>query len=218
MGLKTKLISLLPECIADAINKNKICGSGISLQRNGVRLNNTVIKCAGGDNNKIILSPGASLSDCSVYISGSNNTIVVSENCKLNKVKFWLEDDGNEINVGRGTTTSGECEFAVIEGTKINIGEDCMFSGKIRLSTGDSHSIISDGKRINPSRDINVGNHVWVGTQVNMLKGSKISDNSIVGTCALVTSEFNECGVAVAGIPAKIVKTNVDWKRERIEV
>lgn len=216
MGVKRKLISLLPDCIADIINKNKIEGSGISLQRNGARLTNTAIKCAGGENNKVILSPGVSLVDCSIYVCGSNNTISVSENCKLNNVKFWLEDCENEITIGKDTTTSGECEFAVIEGTKINIGEDCMFSSKIRLSTGDSHSIISDGRRINPSADISIGNHVWVGTQVNVLKGSKINDNSIVGACALVTSEFNECGVVVAGVPAKIVKNNIDWKRERI--
>lgn len=215
-AIKSRLAKLLPISISDKLRGNQIKANSVSVERDKLSLTNTSVVNATGSGNRIIVSKGARLSDCTVYFSGDNNTVYVGENCKLNKVKFWLEDSGNEINIGNGTTTSGQCEFAAIEGTKINIGNDCMFSSDVRISTGDSHSIISDGKRINPSEDVNIGDHVWIGTKVNILKGSSLKDNSIVGTCALVTSAFEESGVVVAGVPAKVIKKDIDWKRERI--
>ncbi len=68
--------------------------------------------------------------------------------------------------------------LACIEGTSIEIGEDCMFSANIVFRTGDSHSIInSDGQRINASKSICIGNHVWIGNTVIVNKGVKVSDN-----------------------------------------
>jgi acetyltransferase-like isoleucine patch superfamily enzyme len=49
-----------------------------------------------------------------------------------------------------------------------------------------------------------------------LLKGSFIKDNSIIATGSVVTKAFEESNVIIAGSPAKIVKENVSWVRERI--
>ena len=43
-----------------------------------------------------------------------------------------------------------------------------------------------------------------------------IADNSIVGWGSIVTKEFNEPNVIIAGIPAKIVKRGINWDRRCI--
>ena len=47
-------------------------------------------------------------------------------------------------------------------------------------------------------------------------KNVKIADNSIVGWGSIVTKEFNEPNVIIAGIPAKIVKRGINWDRRCI--
>lgn len=46
-------------------------------------------------------------------------------------------------------------------------------------------------------------------------KNSAIPPHSIVGWCSNVMSEFAEPHVVIAGNPAKIVKRNISWSRER---
>jgi acetyltransferase-like isoleucine patch superfamily enzyme len=60
------------------------------------------------------------------------------------------------------------------------------------------------------------GEHVWVGTKVVCLKGTEISDNSVVGAASVVNNKFDETNVVIAGSPSKIVKHGVGWVRERI--
>lgn len=170
-----------------------------------------------GKENKIIISKDCRLNNCRFVFYGNNNTIVIGENCNLNNMQIWFEDDGNLVSLGQNTSVNGETNFSCIEGTNIEIGEDCMFSSYIHFRTGDSHSIVDNNDvRINQSKNICIGNHVWIGQNVFVGKGSKVSDNSIVGACAVVTKQFDSTNVAIAGNPAKIIKTDINWKRERV--
>lgn len=73
------------------------------------------------------------------------------------------------------------------------------------------------GKRINPSKDITVGERVWIGSKVSVLKGVEIGDSSIVGSGSVVTGKY-ESNVVIAGNPAKIIKRQIDWISKRIDV
>ena len=108
--------------------------------------------------------------------------------------------------------------LAACESKKISIGNDCMFSNKVQLRTSDSHSILDENtKRINPGNDIEIGNHVWIGTEVIVLKGATIPENCIVGARSIVTSSLNASpNSMITGMPARVVKTNINWSRERI--
>ena len=179
-------------------------------------LRSTSIK-AKKKKNLIQIMNGAYLNSCSVAVYGENNKIIIGENCRLKDVEIHIEDNNNEVIIGSGTTIAGKTHLACIEGTKILIGQDCMFSKDIVFRTGDSHSIVDEnGKRINPSKDIYVGNHVWVGNGVIVTKGGGVGDNSIIGTGTIVTKSWEKSNVILAGAPAKIVKENTNWLRKRI--
>jgi acetyltransferase-like isoleucine patch superfamily enzyme len=155
--------------------------------------------------------------NCFINIYGHNNRIVIGDKAYINDTELHIEDDSNEINIGKKTTIFGKTHVACIEGTIITIGEDCMFSSDVVLRTGDSHSIIDDtGNRINQSKDIMIGDHVWFGNKTIIIKGVQIAKNSIVGTGSLVTKQFMEDGVVIAGNPADIIKKHVNWLRERV--
>lgn len=177
------------------------------------------IKCINhGVNNVLVIDPGASLNNCMLYFKGNGNTIHICSGSNLRRVTFWFEDDNNNIEIGSGVSCEDELLLAACESKKISVGNDCMFSNKVQLRTSDSHSIIDENaKRINPGGDIGIGNHVWIGNEVVVLKGSTIPDNCIVGARSIVTSSLRATSNSmIAGIPAKVVKTNINWKRERI--
>ena len=46
-----------------------------------------------------------------------------------------------------------------------------------------------------------------------LLKQAQIANNSIVGIRSIVTKKFEKTNVVLAGNPAKVVKTGVNWDR-----
>lgn len=55
--------------------------------------------------------------------------------------------------------------------------------------------------------DIEIGDNVWVGANVSILKGAKIGNNCIVATGSVVLSGNYPDNSILAGNPAKVVKT-----------
>lgn len=164
-----------------------------------------------GKNNCLILEEGCRIYDSQIQFFGENNTVKIQHDCVLKNVDIWISD-GGIIEVGHNTHFSGKTHIACIEGKKVHIGERCLFSDTITFRTGDSHSILdSDGKRINKAKDITIGDHVWIGQQVIVLKGATVGADSIVGTGALLTGKTYDSNSIIAGAPAKIVKQHVSW-------
>lgn len=193
-----------------------LCNKGVCLVGKGL-IKNADCKNVGCDN-CISIDAGASLCNCKFYFKGNKNHLHVKCGSHLENVTFWFEDDNNSIEIGESVTSEGELELAACESKSIKVGDDCMFSYGIHIRTTDSHSIIDyNGNRINLGADISIGNHVWIGAETMILKGSVIPDNCVVGAKSMVTSSLvSEDKSMIAGIPAKVLKTNINWKRERI--
>lgn len=197
-------------------NKKYIKGIGNNIKSNGAILTNVDIDIIG-NNNEVVISESVRLRNTKIYIRGSNHKLVIHKSARIDNTEFWFEDDKCIITVGEKTTIKG-AHIAVTEpNSKISIGSDCMLSYGIDIRTGDSHSIIdlSTGKRINFAKDITIGNHVWIGAYVHILKGVTVGDNAVLGIRSVVSKDVPGNTIA-AGVPAKIVKTNIDWLRERI--
>ena len=192
-------------------NNNRIIAPCALMKKVNIRIK--------GSNNTVVIGDFAQLKDVVVYINGSFNHITIGSWSYLGGTDLFIENDGGSIVVGSRTKFLGKTHLAVIEGTSITIGEDCLFSSDIQLRTGDSHSVLDmEGRRINESQDIVLGDHVWVGTKAFLSKGAKVAPHSIIGACALVTKAFDEPHCSLAGVPAKIVRREVDWSIRRIPV
>lgn len=106
-------------------------------------------------------------------------------------------------------------QLAACESKSIKIGNDCMFSHSINIRTTDSHTIVNkNGNRTNFSKDIIIGNHIWIGMQSLILKGAKIPDNCVIAAKSIVSRGKYEENCILAGHPAKIIKNEINWKRE----
>lgn len=169
-----------------------------------------------GNSNQIIFGERCTLRKCSIYISGSNNIIQFGDKVAMMAGEIHIEDDNNTVMIGSNTSFLGKTHLACIEGTNITIGKDCLFSSEVVLRTGDSHAITDlNGQRINPSKDITLDDHVWVGNRCILTKGATVAAHSVVATGAVLTSAVDEPHVIIGGVPAKVIKKDVSWDINR---
>ena len=62
-------------------------------------------------------------------------------------------------------------------------------------------------------KDIRIGDRVWIGRDVQVLKGTVLHSESVVGACSVVSRAFDEGNCVVAGVPARVVKQGIRWDR-----
>lgn len=196
-------------------NRKKIKGKNNRLSFPDSLLKRNRIRIRGNDN-KIIFGSRCTLRHCSIYISGNGNTVRFGDKVAMISGGIHIEDDGNTVTIGSHTSFLGKTHLACIEGTKITIGENCLFSSEVALRTGDSHAITDlAGKRINASEDITLADHVWVGNRAIITKGASVGKDSVVATGAILTSAVTEPNVVIGGVPAKVIKTDINWDINR---
>lgn len=170
-----------------------------------------------GSNNEIILGRGTWLHGCKLTIRGSNCRIVIGDGSTLRNNDLYIEDDGGQILIGCRTAIYGPTHLACIEGKTICVGDDGLISGNVTVRVGDSHSILDlEGNRINPSRDVEIGNRVWIGNQATILKGARVPEDTVIATGAIVTKAFCQPGTVLGGSPAKVIKENIRWDKKRL--
>lgn len=181
------------------------------------RMKKTTIKVSG-QGNQLLIAKGAAITNCEIRLSGKNNKIHIGENVRFRSGKIYLKNTENQtISIGADTTVEG-AYLLVDEAASIQIGQDCMLSTDIIIRVGDKHSILDNQTklRINPAKDVVLEDRVWLGRAVQVLKGSHLQPETVVGACSVVTSKFSEGHCVVAGMPARIVKRNTYWHRDLI--
>lgn len=187
---------------------------------NRLRINGSIVglkKTIFGNDNLVEIN-NSTLRNSTIRIRGNGNRLIIEEGCSIgNGCSFWLEGNNNTIIIGKKTTMTLRCHFNAQEhDTGIIVGEDCMFSNSIIVRTSDSHPIYDiEGNRINPAKNVEIGNHVWIAPSSVIMKGAIVADGSIVGSHSMVNKSVPPNSLVV-GMPARVVKEGISWSRENV--
>jgi acetyltransferase-like isoleucine patch superfamily enzyme len=131
---------------------------------------------------------------CHFNSSPDSNLIGVNRPCILST----LSEDAN-IKIGDYCGFSG----AVIGcAKKVDIGNNVRCGANTLITDTDWHT---DDPRIGPDAPVIIGNSVWLGVNVTILKGVTIGENTLVATGSVVTRSL-PANVMAGGIPAKPLK------------
>lgn len=174
---------------------------------------------------------------CRITFHGDGNTVQLHKDVKFNNIRMILGDNvrveidrtihvldnifisamrsqGGGVVIGKNFSCVS-VDFLLCEKALITIGDDCMVSSAVKMWASDCHSIIdlNSNKVYNRSKGITVGDHVWICDSSRILKNTFIGDNSIIGNSAVVSGCFTDKNVIIAGMPAKIIKRNINWNR-----
>lgn len=114
------------------------------------------------------------------------------------------------IGPGASLVTGIDCwlgrDLRVHGNARVTIGSNCDLAPEVAFVTG-SHDLGVPGRRAGAgtSRDIVVGDGVWLGFDTAILGGTRIGDGCVVGARSLVTRDCLSNGLYV-GQPARRVR------------
>jgi len=124
----------------------------------------------------------------------------------LDGVRVVLEGPAAEVEIGDSTWLSERTEINAHE--RITIGSGCAISWEVLIMDGDYHRISADAA---PAAPIQIGDRVWIGVRAMILKGITIGDGAVVAAGAVVSSDVPARSL-VAGVPAKVMRRDVQWE------
>lgn len=163
-----------------------------------------------GRDNVVVIGKDVSLKG-NIQFEGDNGYLFIDDDSKFIG-DIIIGGGGCSVRIGKNFDCVGHVFITVAEKTTVTVGNKCMFNGNIQIRTHDSHPIwnVDSHQRVNNSQSIHIGDKVWVGNSVKILKGVSIGDYSIVGMDSVVTKNVPNNSLAV-GIPAEIKKNDIFW-------
>lgn len=183
----------------------------------GALLRKSIISLNANANNSIEIGKGSIFEHCRIVISGQNCKVIIRDDCVFKYLHLIITGDNAICEIGRNVTINAYSrsltKFNIGESTKVIIGDDTLFSNGVGMYTTDFHKIFdAEGKQMNPNKNIEIGKHVWVGLETIILKGSRISNGTVIGAGSLVTGLLDENSVYV-GRPVKKLATGITWEK-----
>lgn len=137
---------------------------------------------------------------------GKNARLIVKNNFNIFSGSKVYINENAILKLGQGYINSN-LNLSCFE--SIEIGEDVAISENVCIRDSDNHQITSHTH--SKTKPIKIGNHVWIGMNVTILKGVTIGDGAIIAANSVVTTNIPEKSLA-AGVPAKVIKEDVSWK------
>ena len=180
------------------------------LQLNNCSLKRTQIIFQGA-RNSIHISNNV-LYNCHISFRGVDHRLIIEEGVQLFNVQIRVIGNGNTIYIGHHSSFGSGHIVCGGNGIAIHIGSECMFADGIDIWSTDTHSVLQNGRTINAPQSITIGNHVWCGKEVAILKGVTIGDNAVIGMRSLVTKDIRPATLNV-GSPVREIRSCIDWSR-----
>lgn len=124
------------------------------------------------------------------------------------------------IIVGDGCIFQEGCKVDMTRPSLVTIGINCFFSTGFTLLTHDYATFLFKNvwnEFLPSSGCVTIGNNVYFGQKVTVLKGVSIGDNCVIGLGSIVTHSIPDNSVAV-GTPAKVIgKTDEYFNKRKTE-
>ena len=182
-------------------------------KQNRIVTDSSVIKKSGfrffGKDNTIQIQK-ADMYNTTVFLRGKGHKLIVDENVKIYNTHIKIIGNNNTVHIGAGTSIGGGQIICGGNGITITVGKNCVFAEGIDIWSTDTHSVTQEGQLVNVPKSIRIGNHVWAGKDVAILKGVTIGDGAVIGMRSIVTHDLEERTLSL-GSPAKTIRENIDW-------
>lgn len=114
--------------------------------------------------------------------------------------------EGGKLTLGSGYINNNcmiRCK------SSITIGNNAVIGSNFYVIDTDAHQIIREDYE--QTQAIVIGDNVWIGANVTVLKGVNIGDGAIIAAGSVVTKDVPAHCLA-AGVPAQVKRNGIGWK------
>lgn len=177
-----------------------------------------------GPNSKVYVKGGDIEIGCDLMKGSKTETRV-----RLRENSVWSSTDGCKVSYGStielldgAILDSGyftmNSNSTLVAAYKIVLGNDVMISRNVVIYDSDFHSILDEkGLCINKTREIHIGNHVWLAANVTVLKGSVIGDGTIIAANTTVHETIPPNSIVHIAATKKVNENFGTWNRKKPE-
>lgn len=142
--------------------------------------------------------------DCSTLYFGDNAVLKINGRFAMHGHSSIMVHTNATLEIGDNTYLNGgsiDCS----EG--IYIGNDCAIADGVQIMDNSWHAVNGASQK----QEVRIGNKVWIATNALIMPGVTIGDGAIIAAGAVVTKDV-PARCMVAGVPATVIKENVDWR------
>lgn len=147
--------------------------------------------------------------------------LTVGYRCRF---EVYTNDNAEHIKIGKNCRIGDNVHISAAD--SVTIGENCLLASNI-LIIDNEHGNYAGGRYDSPpdvepnerelvSAPIEIGDNVWIGERVIVLKGVRIGNGCVIGAGSIVKHDIPDNCIAL-GSPAKVVKcfdvAQKKWKR-----
>ena len=150
---------------------------------------------------------------------GKKESILISNNNEFNNDFHIRCYEHGIVKIGNFNWFSLRTQ--IVCANRVEIGNYCMFGRDVYISDTNEHPV-DPKERLNATiffwnnrtidryhfvdnNPVVIGNNVWIGERVIIMKGVKIGNNSVIAAGSVVTKEVPE-NTIYGGNPAKFIK------------
>ncbi len=172
------------------------------------------------------------------FYKSKSGELIIADTAKLHFNAYWHRKDPfpSSLVIGKNATLQVKGNFLIFSGAKVfvnnsatlvlgsgyinhnlnlncslkvEIGYNTCIADNVTIRDSDNHEIISHSHL--KTQPIKIGNHVWIGMNVIILKGVTIGDGAVIAAGAVVSKDIPAKCLA-GGVPAKVLKENIEWQ------
>lgn len=114
--------------------------------------------------------------------------------------------NGGKLTIGQGAANVG---LTIMCAKEVTIGNGVRIGRNVSIRDWNGPHVIVNDTYVNHA-PVKIGDHVWLCTGCSIMPGVTIGEGSVVATNAVVTKDVPPYSL-VAGTPAKVIKSNIEW-------
>lgn len=171
-----------------------------------------------------------------IYIKGRNMEIGINKlkkskaetHVRIEKEAKWYCNNGGALfyntvlelkpnSVFKSGFFTANGGSVIIIHKKVTFGEDVMLGRNIIVYDSDFHQVLDDKDQVtNYPKEVKIEDHVWLTSNITVLKGVTIGKNSLVTAQTLVRKDVPEGSLLGGGASGKVISNNANWSRDLI--
>ena len=122
--------------------------------------------------------------------------------------------EGAVLNTGYFSANGGS---VIVVAQNITFGEDVMIGRNVIVYDSDFHQLKDDHyNMINPAEPVIIEDHVWLTSNITVLKGVRIGKDSLIASTTVINRDVPCHSIIAGNSSGRVVKDEVNWGREGV--